>query len=44
MLFDCKLYVLKYVFLDLFFQGKMGMPGFPGINGIPVSILMYSSL
>ncbi len=19
------------------FQGKMGMPGFPGINGIPVS-------
>lgn len=24
-----------------FLQGKMGMPGFPGINGIPVRILLF---
>lgn len=24
-----------------YFQGKMGAPGFPGINGIPVSTLPF---
>lgn len=28
-------------FLIVYFQGKMGMPGFPGMNGIPVSIKKF---
>lgn len=33
---------INLVFLCL--QGKMGMPGFPGVNGIPVSKYIYHTV
>ena len=37
---DCHMTMPKCVHV-FFVQGKMGSPGFPGINGIPVSIPNY---
>lgn len=36
-----KIIHVKHEMCLFFLKGKMGMPGFPGINGIPVRILYF---